>query len=45
MTARRRTPGTSSIAAPKRSGRSVIERPTKMPPWLPPSIASLAGDV
>ena len=37
--------GTSSIAAPKRSGRSVIDRPTKMPPALPPMIASFGGDV
>src|SRR4029450_3765130 len=37
--------GTTSTAAPKSSGRSVIERPTKMPPALPPMIDSFAGDV
>src|SRR5436190_22281559 len=37
--------GTCATAAPKRSGRSVIARPTKMPPALPPMIESLSVDV
>jgi hypothetical protein len=37
--------GTSSTAAPKRSGRSVIARPTKMPPALPPMIAIFGAEV
>src|SRR4030095_11993069 len=37
--------GTTSTAAPKSSGRSVIERPTKIPPALPPMIDSFAGEV
>src|SRR5689334_25048898 len=37
--------GTWSIAAPNSSGRSVIERPTNMPPALPPQIASLGDEV
>ena len=37
--------GTCPTAAPNRSGRSVIARPTKMPPALPPMIESLSVDV
>ena len=37
--------GTWSTAAPKSSGRSVIARPTKMPPGAAALIASFAGDV
>src|SRR5215472_18237656 len=37
--------GTSSTAAPNKSGRSVIERPTKMPPALPPMIESLGVEL
>jgi hypothetical protein len=36
---------TAGTAAANRSGRSVIARPTKMPPALPPLIASRCGEV
>src|SRR6185312_7749866 len=36
---------TRSITAAKRSDRSVSDRPTRMPPALPPSIPSFAADV
>ena len=36
---------TDGITAANRSGRSVIARPTRMPPALPPQIARRAGFV